>query len=274
MCLLNAEKESCAPNSHLSVAGKEFGAQNSYLSSAEREFVAPNSYLSNADKEFCAPNLYLLSAEKEFVAPNSYLSNAGKEFVAPNSCLLTAERKFCAPNAHLSGYESPSATALRGLGAAAPSGAGEGGRFGVRKTPLPSRGGSSLQEFARFQAGRYPTARKKPPNFAALTCGKPRGFPAKGKPLEMFEDTVRACVLCSVFCVLCSVFNYGGGIAHVKGFCEKKMFFCSVCRRSACHGKSVTDWRGCVNVSDRSFVARSVCPADRRFRRSVVYCPR
>ena len=206
MCLLNAEKESCAPNSHLSVAGKEFGAQNSYLSSAEREFVAPNSYLSNADKEFCAPNLYLLSAEKEFVAPNSYLSNAGKEFVAPNSCLLTAERKFCAPNAHLSGYESPSATALRGLGAAAPSGAGEGGRFGGRKPPLPSRGGSSLQEFARFQAGRYPTARKKPPNFAALTRGKPRGFSAKGKPLEMFEDTVRACVLCSVFCVLCSVF--------------------------------------------------------------------
>ena len=48
--------------------------------------------------------------------------------------------------------------------------------------------------------------RKKPPDFAALTRGKPRDFPAKSEPLEMHEDTVRACVLCSVFCVLCSVF--------------------------------------------------------------------
>ena len=34
----------------------------------------------------------------------------------------------------------------RGLGTAAPSGAGEGGWFGGRKPPLPSRGGSSLQD--------------------------------------------------------------------------------------------------------------------------------
>ncbi|MDE5614578.1 MAG: hypothetical protein K2I74_08045, partial [Treponemataceae bacterium] len=63
---------------------------------------------SNADKEFVAPNLCLSSADKEFVVPNTYLSLAGKKFVVQNLCL--------------SDDKSLSATALRGLGAAAPSG--------------------------------------------------------------------------------------------------------------------------------------------------------
>ena len=36
-------------------------------------------------------------------------------------------------------------TKMQGLGAAAPSGAGESGWFGGRKPPLPSRGVVSLQ---------------------------------------------------------------------------------------------------------------------------------
>ena len=158
--LLNADKESCAPNSYLSSAEREFAAPNlhllsagkescapnSYLLSAGREFGVPNSYLLNAGKESCAPNSCLSSAGKEFVAPNSCLSVAGKEFGTPNSCLLSAGKKFVVQNLCLSDDKSLSATALRGLGAAAPSGAGEGGWFGGRKPPLPSRGDSSLQD--------------------------------------------------------------------------------------------------------------------------------
>ena len=96
---------------------------------------------------------------------------------------------------------------------------------------------------------------KKPPDFAALTRGRPRSFPAKGEPLEMYENTARACVLCSVFCVLCSVFcvlcsvfNYDGRTPRVKAFCKKSCDFCVADRRSTYHGKSIKDWRGSVNA--------------------------
>ncbi|MDE6706123.1 MAG: hypothetical protein K2J81_09510, partial [Treponemataceae bacterium] len=93
----------------------------------------------------------------------------------------------------------------RGLGAAPQAVLGkvgglEGGnpRFRVEGFPPSKSSPASKREEIPEQ--------KKPPDFAALTRGKPKDFPAKGKSLEMYEDTARACVLCSVFCVLCSVF--------------------------------------------------------------------
>ena len=92
--------------------------------------------------------------------------------------------------------------------------------------PLPS-GKKTLRE--------EPPEQKKPPNFAALTRGKPKGFPVKSEPLEMFEDTAKACVLCSVFCVLCSVFCVQLWARHgaCQGLWRKKLRF--LCCRSSLH---------------------------------------
>ncbi len=63
----------------------------------------------------------------------------------PNSCFSDTIRLSEALYGILLSVERVLIVILRGLGAAAPSGAGESGWFGGRKPPLPSRGGSSLQ---------------------------------------------------------------------------------------------------------------------------------
>ena len=146
----------------------EFGAHDVVVQTCMDEFGVQDAAAQTCTDEFGAQNAVAQPCMNEFGAQNAAAQPCMNEFGAPNAYLSAAERKYVVPNAHLSGDESLSATTLRGLGAAAPSGAGESGWFGGRKPPLPSRGVVSLQDVPPASkreenpAGRNPRTKKAP----------------------------------------------------------------------------------------------------------------
>ena len=124
----------------------EFGTHDAVAHPCTDEFGTQNAIAHSCTDEFGTRDVIMQTRMDEFGAQNATAQPCMDKFGAPNAYLSAAERKFVVPNAHLSSDESLSATTLRGLGAAAPSGAGESGWFGGRKPPLPSRGVVSLQK--------------------------------------------------------------------------------------------------------------------------------